>query len=226
MRGVFISFEGIDGCGKTTQLAMLEASLRDAGIEPILAREPGGTRVGQLIRGILLDSANADIAPRAELLLYFASRAQNVDAVIRPALEAGRVVLCDRFTDATVAYQGYGRGLGADLVLRLDKVACDGLRPDLTLWLDLDAETARSRARSRNDGLDADENRMEALSLSFFSRVRSGYAELHATEPARVQRVDASGPPLAVAGRVLRLVRQALKGRGLAPRPTSCRPRS
>ena len=214
-QGLFVSFEGIDGCGKTTQISLLEARLREMGIQPILAQEPGGTRVGRLIRSVLLDSANASIDPRSELLLYFASRAQNLAEVIRPGIEAGRVVVCDRFTDATVAYQGYGRDLGEDLVLRLSEIACDGMEPDLTLWLDLEPETARSRAKSRTDSQLVDEDRMEAQSTQFFSRVRQGYAAIQAAHPERMLRIDADGPPSIVAERILDVVRPAIEGRGL-----------
>ena len=205
-RGLFVSFEGIDGCGKTTQIGLLVARLREMGVEPVLAQEPGGTRVGRLIRSVLLDSANADIDARSELLLYFASRVQNLAEVIRPGIEAGKVVVSDRFTDATVAYQGYGRRLGEDLVLRLSEIACEGMKPDLTFWLDLEPETSRARARSRDDRKDVDESRIEGHSLEFFSRVRQGYAAIHAAEPGRVRRIDAGGTPEAVARRIFAVV--------------------
>ena len=214
-RGIFVSFEGIDGCGKSTQLALLASSLRSVGIEPLVAQEPGGTRIGRVIRKVLLDPANDSIDPRTELLLYFASRTQNLAEVIRPALAEGKVVLCDRFTDATVAYQGYGRGLGHKLVTQLSKIACDGERPDLTLWLDLDPETSRTRARARDARSEIDESRMEQLSLEFFAQVRRGYAAIQAAEPKRVVCIDASGPPASVARRVLDAVRPALERRGL-----------
>ena len=166
----------------------------------------------------LLDSASEDIDPKTELLLYFASRAQNLAEVIRPALASGNVVVCDRFTDATVAYQGHGRGLGAEAVLRLSEIACDGMKPDLTLWLDLETETALSRAQARDERKAVDEGRMEALSRDFFGRVRDGYAAIQRCEPARVRKVDANGPPDLVAQRVLGVVRPALEERGLLPR--------
>ncbi len=188
------------------------------GVEPVLAQEPGGTRIGRLIRTILLQSDSDGIDPRTELLLYFASRAQNLKEVIRPALASGKMVVCDRFTDATVAYQGYGRELGADTVRCLDEIACDGMKPDLTLWLDLDPDTARVRARARDERKKQDEGRMEALSRDFFVRVQAGYAAIQATAPDRMRRIEASGPPEAVAQRILRLVRPALQERGLVPR--------
>src|SRR5579872_5751836 len=140
-RGRFITFEGIDGSGKTTQLRSLAKWLREQGQETIETVEPGGTEIGRQIRRIVLDPASADLHPRAELLLYFASRAQNVEQVIRPALEAGRTVLCDRFTDSTLVYQGCGRGLDTSTILDLDRIACRGLRPDITLFIDIDIAT-------------------------------------------------------------------------------------
>ena len=149
-RGRFITFEGMDGCGKTTQLRILAAALRGAGKTVVETVEPGGTEIGQQIRRILLDPANNAIHSRTELLLYFASRAQNVQQVILPALENGSVVLCDRFTDSTLVYQGCGRGLDSATVLQLDAIACDGLRPDVTVLIDIDLETSLARARRRN----------------------------------------------------------------------------
>ena len=214
-RGYFVSFEGIDGSGKTTQLRRLADRLSDRGLVPILAQEPGGTRVGRMIRAILLDSANSDLVPVAELLLYFASRAQNIAEVIRPALEQGRLVLCDRFTDATVAYQGFGRALGADRVLRLSHLACDDLQPDLTLWLDIEPSVALERARKRNKGQSADEGLMEAQSTRFFEIVRRGYESLHAGDPGRIRRIDASGSVDQVASTVESATLEALEVRGI-----------
>lgn len=213
--GLFVSFEGIDGCGKTTQLQRLASRLRELGIEPVLAQEPGGTRVGRAIRALLLDAGGTDLRPMPELLLYFASRAQNLAEVIQPALEAGRLVLCDRFTDATVAYQGYGRDLGAALVQQLSALACGGARPDLTLWLDLDPRKAAVRVRRRNDTSETSESRQEAEGLEFFLRVSRGYADIQAAEPVRVVRIDADRSPEAVARSVLDAVLAALEGRAL-----------
>ena len=141
--GRFITFEGMDGCGKTTQLRVLAADLRARGLSVTETVEPGGTEIGQQIRRILLDPANTAIHSRTELLLYFASRAQNVEQVIKPALAQGGLVLCDRFTDSTLVYQGCGRGLPAATVLQLDGIACEGVRPDLTVLIDIDLETSR-----------------------------------------------------------------------------------
>jgi dTMP kinase len=208
--GFFLSFEGVDGCGKTTQLERLAERLRASGRDPVLAQEPGGTRVGREIRRVLLDARSADLRPIPELLLYFASRAQNIAEVIRPALEQGRIVLADRFTDATVAYQGYGRELGIETVRAIEAVACAGLKPDLTLWLDLDPELSVARALARRPAAgEADESRMERETFDFHRRVRQGYEELWQAEPERIRRVDASG----TVEEVERSVEAALGGR-------------
>jgi dTMP kinase len=188
--GVFITFEGLDGCGKTTQLALLAGKLEEKGYSVVRAQEPGGTRVGREIRKILLDGASADLRPLPELLLYFASRAQNVEEVILPALEAGRIVLADRFTDASMAYQGYGRGLGPEVVSALDKIACRNLVPDVTFLIDIDAETSVRRALGRNAAAAADESRMEREDLDFHRRVREGYLAISKKEPERVVVID------------------------------------
>jgi len=213
--GIFLSFEGIDGCGKTTQLEGMAARLRAAGIEPVIAQEPGGTRLGGKIRELLLDSANAELQPIPELLLYFASRAQNIAEVIRPALEAGRVVLSDRFTDATVAYQGYGRDLGVKTVRQVEEVACQGVRPDLTLWLDIDPEVGLERARRRNDTQATDEGRMEQEDLEFYKKVRKGYIAIHQAEPRRIRRIDAGGTIEEIARSINEVVSPALTARGV-----------
>ena len=188
--GRFITFEGIDGCGKTTQLRMLAQRLRDRGLDVVETVEPGGTSIGRQIRKILLDPANAGLQPRAELLLYFASRAQNVDEVIRPALEAGRTVLCDRFTDSTLVYQGCGRGLDTEVVRELDRIACRGLRPDVTILIDIDPETSLARARRRNERAGSDESRIDDEDAAFHERVRRGYLALAKSEPDRIIAID------------------------------------
>ena len=179
-RSRFITFEGIDGSGKTTQLRLLSKWLREQGRETVEAVEPGGTAIGQQVRRILLDPANAEIQPRTELLLYFASRAQNVEQVIRPALEAGRVVLCDRFTDSTLVYQGCGRGLDTKVILELDRIACQGLTPDITVLIDIDIATSLARAKRRNERTGRTEARIDEESEAFHERVRQGYLGLAA----------------------------------------------
>ncbi len=182
-RGRFITFEGPEGSGKSTQLRMLGERLRKAGQDVLETQEPGGTPIGIQIRHVLLDAKNRELCPTAELLLMFASRAQNVDQLILPALSAGRTVLSDRFTDSTLVYQGVGRGLGADVVYELDRIACRGLIPDLTLLIDIDAETGLARAR---------QTRMEEQGVGFHRRVREAYRQLAADEPARVKLIDGS----------------------------------
>src|ERR1051325_9133945 len=180
---LFITFEGMDGSGKTTQMHRLAARLRGMGGTVIQTVEPGGPPIAMKIRRILLDSANQELSPSAELLLYFASRAQNVDEVIRPALDRGEIVLSDRFTDSSLVYQGYGRGLGADAVMALDRIPCRGLKPDLTILVDVDAEATRARARARNLAEPHPETRMDDQSLDFHRKVYDAYHALAAAEP-------------------------------------------
>jgi len=188
-RGIFITFEGMDGCGKTTQMRQLARRLRDARREVVETVEPGGTAIGSQIRAILLDSANRELASATEVLLYFAARAQNVEQVIRPALAERKIVLSDRFTDSSLAYQGCGRGLGADTVLDLDRIACGGLRPDLTLLIEIDLDTSLARARARNrQGNRTD--RMEEQEAAFYNRVRDAYSALAKAEPERFRVID------------------------------------
>lgn len=190
-RGRFITLEGIDGGGKTTQIARLLERLRSSGIDVVESAEPGGSRISQRIRQVLLDPETPELSPTTELLLYFAARAQNVDEIIRPALERGAVVVSDRFTDSTLAYQGIARGLGEDLVRQLDAIACRGLNPDLTLCLDIDLATSARRAPKRD--------RLENEPDEFRAKVRDAYHRLAAAEPERFRLIDASGPPDAVA---------------------------
>lgn len=188
--GLFITFEGMDGSGKTTQMRRLAARLRSLGRVVLETAEPGGTAIGREIRRILLNAANQELSPTAELLLYFASRAQNVDELVLPALGRGEIVLADRFTDSSLAYQGCGRGLGAETVLALDRVACRGLKPDLTILVDIDVETSLARAHARNTAEAGSETRMDEQSLEFHRKVYDAYQALAAREPERIRRVD------------------------------------
>jgi len=201
-RGRFITFEGPEGSGKSTQLHLLAERLRKAGQDVLETQEPGGTPIGIQIRHVLLDAKNRELCPTAELLLMFASRAQNVDQLILPALSVGRTVLSDRFTDSTLVYQGVGRGLGADLVYELDRIACRGLVPDLTLVIDIDTETGLARARRRSVRTDDSETRMEEQDLSFHRRIRDAYRQLAADEPQRIRLIDGKQTREAVAEQV------------------------
>src|SRR5207244_1348716 len=199
-QGRFISFEGLDGCGKSTQIEKLANVLRAQGPSIVATREPGGTSAGEKIRQLLLDTSTSGLSSMAELALMFASRAQHIKEVIQPALAEGRVVLCDRFTDSTEAYQGGGRKLGSKAVLQLHEVLCGNLQPDLTILLDNDVNITVERARRRNRQHknrrpDKDENRFEQENRAFFGRVRNAYLAIAAREPQRVHVVDARGTP-------------------------------
>lgn len=192
--GIFITFEGPDGSGKTTQIRLLAEWLRSRGDDPVMLRQPGGTALGEHIRSILLDSrleaGLGEVAPLAELALMFADRAQSIRQIILPALAAGQVVLCDRYTDSSEAYQGAGRGLGSERVLALHRAVCDDLQPDLTVLLLPELESALRRATTRNERHKrkhgADENRFEAEGEVFYRRVHEAYAAIAAREPQRV----------------------------------------
>ncbi len=211
MMGPFITFEGIEGSGKSTQIVLLANYLSAHGKSVTLTREPGGTSIGDQIRKILLDPSNTSLDPKAELLLYAAGRAQHLAELVVPERAAGRIVLCDRFSDATLAYQGYGRGLDLGLIRSLDKIVTDGIRPDLTILLDIDAATGLARARGRNSrgGLEA-EARFENEQLSFHERVRQGYLDLARSEPERFRIVDASPNPDAIQNKLRQLIDKLL----------------
>jgi dTMP kinase len=201
-RGKFITFEGLDGCGKSTQLEKLAAVLRAQHLSVVVTREPGGTPTGEKIRQLLLDTGTSALAPLAELALMFASRAQHIKEVIQPALGEDRIVLCDRFTDSSEAYQGGGRKLGSEPVLALHHALCGDLQPDLTILMDSDPVMSVERARRRNKASspghkpnEHDENRFEQESRAFFGRVRNAYLAIAEREPQRVVVVDARGTP-------------------------------
>jgi dTMP kinase len=191
-RGVFITFEGPEGSGKSTQLRTLGKRLRGLNRAVLETAEPGGTPIGLQIRRVLLDAKNQELCATAELLLMFAARAQNVDQAILPALASGQVVLCDRFTDSTLVYQGAARGLGADVVYDVDRIACRGLVPNLTLVVDIDVETGLARAHRRNQRTQDVETRLDEQSLEFHRKVRAAYHQLAEDEPKRVKLIDGS----------------------------------
>jgi dTMP kinase len=219
-RGKFITFEGLDGSGKSTQAKKLAHSLRARGLSVIVTREPGGTATGEKIREVLLHSANSALSPQTELALMFASRAQHIHEVILPALAEGRVVLCDRFTDSSEAYQGGGRKLGSKPVLQMHEILCGNLQPDLTILLDNDLAFSVERARRRNQkrksarsekSSEKDENRFEQENRAFFGRVRHAYMAIASREPQRVHLVNARGTPNETHAVVMDLVKKKLK---------------
>lgn len=190
-RGLFITFEGLDGSGKSTQIARLAEALTARGLDVLATREPGGSPIGERIRTILLDSRTAGLSSHGELALMFADRVQHIEEVIGPALKAGKVVICDRYTDSTEAYQGYGRELGSQVVLELHRILCHDLWPDLTLLLESELDASVSRARNRNQSTRSSEGRFEGEDAAFFRRVHQGFEKISARETKRVVRIPA-----------------------------------
>jgi dTMP kinase len=213
-RGKFITFEGLDGCGKSTQRELLARSLRQQDLPVTVTREPGGTAAGEKIRGLLLDTRTSGLAPMAELALMFAARAQHAEEVILPALAAGQIVLCDRFTDSSEAYQGGGRKLGSKPVRELHRALIGDLQPDLTILMDSDVAASVDRARRRNRDHRktnaSDENRFEQENRAFFTRVHATYLDIAKREPSRVAVVDARGTPDQKPAKILEIVRRKL----------------
>ncbi len=222
-RGKFITFEGLDGSGKSTQLEKLAKVLRRNGMSVVVTREPGGTTTGEQIRKLLLDTSTSGLSSLAELALMFASRAQHIQEVIEPGLAQGKIVLCDRFTDSTEAYQGGGRKLGSAPVLALHRVLCGDLQPELTILMDSDVAESVARARRRNAAetsrrgrnpqqrAPGNENRFEQENRTFFMRVQNAYHAIAAREPQRVAVVDARGTPAKTHARIVEVVRKRLR---------------
>lgn len=183
-QGLFITFEGPDGCGKTTQMKLLAEYLEKKGEEVVLTREPGGKGLGEKVREILLNY-DGEVSDRCESFLFLADRAQNIDIIVNPAVKAGKIVLCDRHIDSTVAYQGYGRGLDIERINMLNNLATNGKKPDLTFVFDVDVETSMKRVGKEKD-------RMESAGIDFHNRVRQGYLELAKQEPNRIKVIDAT----------------------------------
>jgi dTMP kinase len=210
---VFISFEGIEGCGKTTQVEHLARLLTLRRIPHVVTREPGGTQLGQMIRRILLDPANTEMEALTELFLYAADRAQHTARVIRPALAAGQWIICDRFVDATAAYQGYGRGQDLDMISRLNKLATRGLRPELTLLLDCPVEIGLERARRRvlATARQDREDRFEQQAHAFHQRVREGYLDLASSNSERIKVLDGTLDEKTLHERIVALLTPYLK---------------
>ncbi len=207
MKGLFISLEGIEGTGKTTQARLLAGFLEAMGKNVLLTEEPGGTQIGRRIREVLLNPEHREMGSMTELLLYNASRAQHISELILPALKAGKVVITDRFSDSTTAYQGYGRGIDLDLLKSLDNIATGGFRPDLTCLLDLDAETGLRRNRSANKI-----DRIELEEIGFHKRVKDGFLKLAEREPRRIRVIDASGDINEIQDSIREVVQGFLKG--------------
>ncbi len=199
-RGLFITFEGADGCGKTTQIKLLDKYLCSQRYTTLLTREPGARGLGEKLREILLNY-EGEVSPMCESFLFLADRAQHVDCIIKPAIENGVYVLCDRHTDSTLAYQGYGRGLDIDRIKLLNNIAVNGLKPDLTIVFDIDIKTSLSRIGTKKD-------RMESAGIDFFNRVRAGYINIAKQEPDRVKIVDASDTIDNIHKKVVELVKQ------------------
>ncbi len=202
-KGLFITFEGADGCGKTTQLNLLKDYLEQNGHEVVLTREPGGKGLGEKLREILLNY-DGEVSNRCESFLFLADRAQNIDTIVTPAIEQGKIVLCDRHTDSSVAYQGYGRGLDINQINTLNNLATNNKKPDLTLVFDVDIETSMKRVGNEKD-------RMESAGKDFFNRVRNGYLELAKQEPNRIKVINSTKSIEEVQKDVLKVIKNYLK---------------
>ena len=200
--GLFITFEGADGCGKTTQLKLLAEYLMKNGRDVVITREPGAKGLGEKVREILLNYDGV-VSDRCESFLFLADRAQNIDVIVNPAVEAGQIVLCDRHIDSTVAYQGYGRGLDIERINMLNNIATNSRKPDLTIVFDIDVETSQKRVGSEKD-------RMESAGIEFHNRVRNGYLEIAKQEPQRVKVIDASGDIEDIHNEVKRMINNLL----------------
>jgi dTMP kinase len=205
-RGLFITFEGIDGCGKSTQVALAQERLAKKGTECLVTREPGGTQIGDKIRQLVLTPAQEEISSSCELLLYLAARAQHIHAKIGPALAQGTMVLCDRFADATVAYQGFGRGVSLHILAELNSFATDGLTPDLTFIFDISVDLAMARLRALNKKAD----RLESEGREFFTKIREGYLALAAGNPSRIVLLQGEKSIEELSGQVIQKINQAL----------------
>ncbi len=213
MPGTFITFEGIDGSGKSTQLRLLGNFLRANGCDALLTREPGGTALGVRLRAALLD-AMEEVDPLTELLVFAADRAQHVRRVLRPALNARKVVISDRYADATVAYQGAGRGFSPELISQIVQLATDGLKPDLTLLFDLSIDESITRTSRRTSGRSSGRDRLDIEKADFHARVRDAYLQIARAEPERVKLIDTSGPVEYTQDRLKEIIIPFLQSRG------------
>ncbi len=209
--GIFITFEGLEGAGKTTQAARLAEFLSQEGYPVKLVREPGGTAIGEAIRSLLIDPEHSDIAPLTEVFLFAASRSQLVEQFIRPQLGEGRIVICDRFIDATLAYQGYGRGVHPTQIREVSDMCSWGVRPDVTFLLDIEPARGLNRVRTRSVATLTQMDRFEQLDLAFYERVRDGYLEIAQEEPFRFRVVDATGEEDLIASKIQHLALREVK---------------
>lgn len=202
-KGLFITFEGADGCGKTTQLNLLKDYLENKGYKVVITREPGAKGLGEKIREILLNY-DGEVSNRCESFLFLADRAQNIDIIVKPAIDEGKIVLCDRHTDSTVAYQGYGRGLDIEQINMLNRIATNNIKPDLTLVFDVDIETSMKRVGNQQD-------RMEKSGKEFFNKVRNGYLDLAKQEPDRIKVIDTAKSITEVQKDVTKIINKYIK---------------
>ena len=209
MKGLFITLEGGDGAGKSTQIRNIERFFTEKGLVVVHTREPGGTRIGEKLRDILLDKDNAEMSAVTEMLIYAASRSQHVREFVLPALERGEIVICDRFVDSSIAYQAYGRDLG-DMVAEVNRHATGGLRPDITFWLDIDPEAGRARAAKAGD-LD----RLEREKMDFHYRVYEGYRKIAEQEPDRVRRINAADTVENICSRIYECLEELCREKGI-----------
>jgi len=206
MRGKFITFEGIDGCGKSTQLASVAKILDEKGVPVVVSREPGGTLISEKIREILLSPSNSEMVNECEILLYCAARAQHIREKILPAINDGKIVLCDRFQEATFAYQGYGRNIPLDVLTSINAYATGGLNPDLTFIFDLSVETSIQRMAKINKAKD----RLEQNGVEFFQRIRNGFQELSQRAPDRIRVIDAEQTIDHVSDQVIKIIQNLI----------------
>ena len=213
LQGLFITFEGLEGAGKSTQAKLLADRLTGLGYPVTTVREPGGTAVGEAIRGILADSQYEDMGPLTEVFLFAASRSQLVEQVIRPQLGEGNIVICDRFSDATLAYQGYGRGVHPTQIREISDICSWGVRPDLTFLIDIEPARGLSRVRTRSVETLTKMDRFEEMDLGFFERVREGYSEIAQEEPFRFRVLDGTGEPAPLFTRIFDLAMDLVKKR-------------
>ncbi|MDQ7822842.1 MAG: dTMP kinase [Candidatus Eremiobacteraeota bacterium] len=219
MKGFFVTFEGIEGTGKSTQAGRLYATLKERGYPVYFTREPGGTKIGNLVREILMNPEHKDMCPLTEIFLFAASRAQHVEKVLRPYIEEGYVVICDRFADSTVAYQAFGRGVPVNVVREINSAATWGIQPSITFFLDLEPQVALKRVSLRVQETEVVPDRLEREQLEFFHKVRDGYRSIAGDEPHRFKILDATLDPHQLAKKILDITQREMRKAGILYRP-------